>query len=1529
MFGFGKKKEEKEDKKEDEEKKEENVEEKQDDEEEEEEVEDSAPEDEDDFTLYPLEAQDWAKKTLGDPSYAKYYQIAKHRSEGDALEMLTRRNWHVTIKNIHFTNQGKEHDVFLKFCFGHNLRVSRRFKRSKGEIEGGGGGGPPGKGKHKPAREFEWVVQGTSGMVRLTEVKKKVAKGSRVDYDEEFSFGWSGSYFDLFKKNLHVEVWDWNFLSPNTYIASYESSLRDICSGAMDQDWDIYTEIRKRGKVEKVNVGSLHFTVIFQEVLEYTVKLSNWNATLNVESYMSLEEDQVQDIVPFALFHLHSPFHTYGSSKRLVSKPVRHQIKGKLDWLKVDFGQLREMKFKGTRMDFESGELFVTIYDNTQDFMPTPIASKALAFAVIPLKAVIEVGVLSSHLTKATKGGSAAPPAMKVAGAYLSSAATNAGDAVLKQVSAATGSVKVRREREVPLEVQPQSSSVGTIRGNLDVEVLPPKLGVGSILNPAMVLTKCLGYSPLQFNLWREFAQVGEPNPPELRDYPPYNQAYLCVRVIQARNLFPADDTGTSDPYVVVRWGDQELKTRIMFCTLRPDFHEELYFLVRSNDPKNIRVEELARIPEIKILVYDFDPAGSSDLLGETSVYLHQITGCGVVDSMSEEDDEQMRRIPTKPAQSVVVRRRSNPGAPLRPQTIQTRVFKSELPLHGVPPDYKSTILVECFFRTWEGDLKERNPAIRNKTHSDFIVLPPLKILAKEKDTPCMCHSVFAFEQSAVDAIEDAPTKWELHRKMCPPSRPQLRKAIKTDSDNEDGDEEAAKKLRGALMGVGEPNVCVTLAGFRDKLSNPALPSRSYLYKKELDQDPPGRKSVTAPRQINVLKWDLKNTSDEREPTLDAFLKTDKFDCSDFLAKDIFGNRHWLPQFLHPLTPPKAMIQDPEEAKYMVIVSSKLPNAQFAAAQLVKSIEFWDMEDYHISSFSESTWIDPATLLTMKKGDLKAHALLLCNLFLGLQTDAYVCLGYARTDPTKKEVLDLRERAREGGWPSKKFEAELEKLRGKLTPCVWVMTRESSGESEYGEAYKNIGSVKFWDVARGCYYPPLPGRWRGQDDDEKFRQFKKPQKKSNSGKPSKAQRNRTAQGGKDAKPGAAGVPAAEQTGAREKESRRAPVQPLLKDMREEELLEDEAGDDDGIGRDVGVNVNEVFALGVGTGDDWGRGDDDDEDRDYPEEVEDGMPAANDRGQSALTATTTGAAKPLGYEPYKMEDLAKSGWTSRFKRIMGKRQTAQEEEIRKVLPYTHIVAIFNHKNLWVNAQHYLNPTKLTYDLGSEDFGWIPVLRPTTADHTQPFYPAKTLTPKLTEDRVAALRTQVEDELEAGLTNFRSSNSIATKFAPLTMKKLLRKYLENLHQLSELDHSRKNGWIPSSDKEPVARFDPSSQGYVLTYRLQRLKELIINTVPPGFKFRIGTAIFHSIDPTDIRLKMLSHAWRTKQEDWVKETASGKDRDPEHSSKRAVQIQEESHDGREIFCIAASVFPYYNQICSVGVCIVVIFPQERHKY
>jgi hypothetical protein len=59
--------------------------------------------------------------------------------------------------------------------------------------------------------------------------------------------------------------------------------------------------------------------------------------------------------------------------------------------------------------------------------------------------------------------------------------------------------------------------------------------------------------------------------------------------------------------------------------------------------------------------------------------------------------------------------------------------------------------------------------------------------------------------------------------------------------------------------------------------------------------------------------------------------------------------------------------------------------------RLVKSMAFNESP----SQDGQPAWLSPHLMLEMREGDVKAHALMLCNIFLGLNVDAYVCVGTA------------------------------------------------------------------------------------------------------------------------------------------------------------------------------------------------------------------------------------------------------------------------------------------------------------------------------------------------------------------------------------------------------------------------------------------------------------------------------------------------------------------------------------------------------
>ena len=134
-------------------------------------------------------------------------------------------------------------------------------------------------------------------------------------------------------------------------------------------------------------------------------------------------------------------------------------------------------------------------------------------------------------------------------------------------------------------------------------------------------------------------------------------------------------------------------------------------------------------------------------------------------------------------------------------------------------------------------------------------------------------------------------------------------------------------------------------------------------------------------------------------------------------ALDETNTRRFLPTFLAKCPPPRDLV-DP-----------------MAIARMVHCITF--QQDAHLrkgaKAGTEELWSSPNYFLDVKKGASEDHAILQCNLFLGLGLDAYIAIG---------------------------------KVPGGIGQHVWVVTREPNGD------------VRFWETTKGCYYT-LPGRWTG------------------------------------------------------------------------------------------------------------------------------------------------------------------------------------------------------------------------------------------------------------------------------------------------------------------------------------------------------------------------------------------------------------------------------------------------------------------
>ncbi|XP_025026309.1 fer-1-like protein 6 [Python bivittatus] len=113
-----------------------------------------------------------------------------------------------------------------------------------------------------------------------------------------------------------------------------------------------------------------------------------------------------------------------------------------------------------------------------------------------------------------------------------------------------------------------------------------------------------------------EDCSSGDGGPPKiLQGLPPNQSVKVLIRVyvVAAFNLSPADPDGKSDPYIVVRLGQTEIKDRDNYIPkqLNPIFGRS--FEIQATFPK----ESL-----LSVLIYDHDLIGSDDLIGETKIDL-------------------------------------------------------------------------------------------------------------------------------------------------------------------------------------------------------------------------------------------------------------------------------------------------------------------------------------------------------------------------------------------------------------------------------------------------------------------------------------------------------------------------------------------------------------------------------------------------------------------------------------------------------------------------------------------------------------------------------------------------------------------------------------------------------------------------------------------------------------------------------------------------------------------------------------------
>jgi len=463
---------------------------------------------------------------------------------------------------------------------------------------------------------------------------------------------------------------------------------------------------------------------------------------------------------------------------------------------------------------------------------------------------------------------------------------------------------------------------------------------------------------------------------------------------------------------------------------------------------------------------------------------------------------------------------------------------------------------------------------------------------------------------------------------------------------------------------------------------------------------------------------------------------TGRFLCS---ALDETNTRRFLPTYLSKCAPPRELT-DPKHV-----------------AKMVHCITF--QQDAHLvtkngkpiaGSGGEELWSSPNYFLDVKKGASEDHAILQCNLFLGLGLDAYLAIG---------------------------------RLPGGSTQHVWVMTREPNGD------------VLFWETTKGDYYT-LPMRWTGlyldgaaeatnrvgsSDVDEG------PAASSAAGRMLKRMQKHGEQKDsgdvEDKRKQRAAAALAQDKAEREAYKK---AQELAEAQKKEEALLFQADEEQWSATSV-PNPFETprdfdhGAVGLAHAEGLGGFDDDgvvielDHDlathkhhRQVVEHVHHDIDhvVQEMRVVKQLTGAVA-AAHPSALDKKVPGANAYDSKPSNAKRAgsMTKQLPLLDlPPMREQLPYETLEVLINHENVWANVQG-VTITQCGFNLEDNE-RWHPFIDPgvwVPPSLPRPFYSVGRIGPQLPPQRLSALRMQLFRAIKSAYTEWRTTRSLRTRWA----------------------------------------------------------------------------------------------------------------------------------------------------------------------
>jgi len=446
-------------------------------------------------------------------------------------------------------------------------------------------------------------------------------------------------------------------------------------------------------------------------------------------------------------------------------------------------------------------------------------------------------------------------------------------------------------------------------------------------------------------------------------------------------------------------------------------------------------------------------------------------------------------------------------------------------------------------------------------------------------------------------------------------------------------------------------------------------------------------------------------------------------------AEDQDETWHLFCEYLAPQQPPSDM-SDPAQV-----------------ARMVRCVTWAADTDIFKKETRKDVWQSPSFFLEMRKGDFEDHALLMCNLFLGLGEDAYVCVGRVK-----------------GATANEKRH-------------VWVMTRHRDR------------SVKMWETSTGKERT-LPNRWHPPMTKEEVLEEARKQRAKDAeagggeGEAEEAENDKKGGGSwfgrkkKDANALVAVEPQAEPDEEAGLLGRGADPYGVRSGVKTDAALvdagfadlEDVMSDQTLSRADIEGQISEVVFY-------------DDEELEQMRAMGAGVGLDGDE----LMVKSKGVSGESEWD-------AEQGMLARRAReeaISGGTSDLDPDLPRVQLPYATIECIFNHKQLWISTNAELSrplaPDLLVYDLPEQsNKHWEAFVekREQNQGLPKPFYTPRRLAAKVAVDRLRNMDAQILGEIMSQITLLRS-NKLSTVINKST------ELVQSLNKGLELQEAKRMG------------------------------------------------------------------------------------------------------------------------------------------